>query len=800
MPLYAPNAPLSSGSGQVGMGKGECVMLECRVSVRALAEFGCMAGDLCPAQQLAQRMQEGAAVHRLRQEAYPPAYEREAPLSLTRELEGVRLTLHGRADGLCRGDAPLVEEIKSTRLDLRTLHRDSIPAHWAQALLYARMLQEAEGSGNVLVRLVYVHISGAERVFQERLDGEALEQAYLSYALPYVRWQLRLEAARGKMLPTLSALSFPFDSYRDGQYELAGQSYLALRHHTLLLAQAPTGIGKTAAVLFAALKALGEGHVRRIFYLTARGTARTAAAQALEKMRDRGLWLRSIAITAKEKLCSGLVEGRCDPTVCPLAIGYYDRQKEALKEALDIEDLHPEALMQLAGRHELCPFELQLDISEHCDVVVCDYNYAFDPRVRLKRFFQDRFDGALLIDEAHNLVSRARDMLSASLSMRDYARLYNLLKKSAGPGHPLAQAAKGVWRCLKGLKGEHERPGWEHDPPENLCEALEIYLEAARPYLGEGGELGRRLGDRYFESLHFTRIAQDAKEGYRTLYEPGEKELRVTLRCCNPAPYLSPRLHKTKGAVLFSATLSPMWHYGEMLGLDQDKGDSLLDLPSPFPMENLCVLRHPLVTTYARREESAAQVARAILAMCRARPGNYLAFFPSYAYLKLVGAHVSRAGSGITLKAQLPGMGEAERNAFLDAFRRRRPGTLLGLVVMGGVFAEGIDLPGNMLSGAAIVGVGFPQLSLERAALSAALEEEGEPGDGMMGAYLYPGMERVLQAAGRVIRTETDRGVVLLIDERYRQPVYEELLPPHWRVQDAGDLGQLGNKLEQFWG
>jgi Rad3-related DNA helicase len=186
--------------------------------------------------------------------------------------------------------------------------------------------------------------------------------------------------------------------------------------------------------------------------------------------------------------------------------------------------------------------------------------------------------------------------------------------------------------------------------------------------------------------------------------------------------------------------------------------------------------------------------------MCRARPGNYLAFFPSYAYLKLVGAHVSRAGSGITLKAQLPGMGEAERGAFLDAFRRRRPGTLLGLVVMGGVFAEGVDLPGNMLSGAAVVGVGFPRLSLERAALSAALEEEGEPGDGMMGAYLYPGMERVLQAAGRVIRTETDRGVVLLIDERYRQPVYEELLPPHWRVQDAGDLGQLGNKLEQFWG
>ena len=775
-------------------------MLDKRVSVRTLAEFAHLSGDLRPFLQAAERMQEGMRGHQLRQAGYQDGFEKEVALRLTQTVGDVRLTLFGRADGLNRRvSPPLVEEIKTTRLDPRLIDPEAYPAHWAQAVLYGYMLSRAEGYGQVRVRLIYIDLAGEQKAREETLDAAALEAEFFACALPYADWQARLDRARERTLPTLRNLNFPYEDYRAGQRALASQAYLALKRHSALLAQAPTGIGKTAAVLFAALKALGEGHIGRIFYLTARTTARRAAEQALDKMRQDGLWLRAITLTAKEKLCP-MKQAGCDPALCPLAQGYYDRRGDALRQALDMDNLNRAQVEALAARFALCPFEIQLDISENCDVVICDYNYAFDPRVRLKRFFLEKFDGALLVDEAHNLVDRAREMLSAQVSLTGFGGLATGLKKLAGAQDSLYQRTYQVVEALKSLKEEHPKPDWTEAAPEQLTEQIEMFLDAARPFLGSAGALTEKLTQCYFDGLNFTRVAGEMNGSYRTLYEAGEKELRVRLWCFDPAAHLGKSIRRSKGAVLFSATLAPMPYYMERLGLSEDEGNAMLDLSSPFPQENLCVLRQPLPTTFRRREESARQVAQAIAVMCRARQGNYLACFPSYRYLTLVGQHLSLSAPDLELMAQNPHMSENEREAFIAAFRPGRPRTLLALAVLGGVFAEGVDLPGERLCGAAIVGVGFPQISLERAALAQSLDENGEPGDGLLGAYVYPGIERVLQAAGRVIRSENDRGAVLLIDERYFQEAYEHLLPAHWQVRDALDVEQVSRRLARFWG
>ena len=774
-------------------------MLQKRVSVGTLAEFAHLSGDLRPAQQSAERMQEGMRGHQMRQGSYPPGFEKEVPLRLTRQVGPVLLTVYGRCDGLCRiSQPPLVEEIKTTRLDPQLIDPAQHPAHWAQALLYAYMLAQELGAAQIKTRLVYMDLSGAHKDREEVLDAQFLADHFLDCALPYVQWQAQLEAARAKMLPTLQALAFPYPEYRPGQRALAAQTYLALKHHTALLAQAPTGTGKTAAVLFAALKALGEGHINRVFYLTARTTARQAAENALERMRQGGLWLRAVTLTAKEKLCP-VKEAGCDPALCPLAQGYYDRRSQALEEALDLDSLTRERVLALAQRHQLCPFEMQLDIAENCDVVICDYNYAFDPRGRLKRFFQEKFDGALLIDEAHNLLDRAQEMLSAQVRLRDFRRLAGQLKKLAGPEDRLAERTGQVVQALKDLRDSHPIPDWGEDVPQALEEALQLFLDAARPLLGAAGALNQSLTQLYFDGMNFVRVAGEMGPGHRALYQREEQDMAVRLWRFDPAPYLAKALRRTRGAALFSATLAPMPHYMRSLGLDEDRGDAMLDLPSPFPPENLCVLRLPLATTLRRREESAPKAAQAILALCRARRGNYLACFPSYAYLNLVGKYLAPQVQDMDLMAQRPNMSEPEREAFIAAFTPNRPRPLLALAVMGGVFAEGVDLPGERLSGVAIVGVGFPQISLERAALAAALEESGEPGEGIMGAYVYPGIQRVLQAAGRVIRSEEDQGAILLIDERYFQPAYQGLLPIHWHVRDALTVEQAARRLARFW-
>ncbi len=762
------------------------------INVRSLAEFALESGDLSATMMMADRMQDGMQGHKMLQGGYPPGYKSEVWVTLDAEAEGVPLTVQGRIDGLLMGDVPLIDEIKTTRRDPNRIFENEFPAHWAQAEIYAHMVCEKYGTASAQVRLTYFNLNGTCRQFTHDRSAEELRYAFEGYAAPYARWLKSVAEWQGVSLPSLADLKFPFEEYRDGQMDMAEQIYASIGEGRAALIQAPTGIGKTAAALFPCVKALGEGKISRIFYLTARTTTRAVAEATIEKMRDRGLRIRSLTLTAKDKVC--LYPGeRCSPELCPRARGYFDKRRDALTEALQMERLTPDAISALADRHELCPFELSLDLSELSDVVICDYNHAFDPKVKLKRFFLDKGDHALLVDEAHNLVGRASDMLSATLSLRQMGGLAREVTRALDSGHALALTLSALCGALTELREQHDQPVMETEPPQALGEAALRFTHAAQDLLMEPIE---GLVDGYFAALDYLRAQDSYDEHYRTLIQPDERGVAVKLWCYDASEYLAECYKKVRGCALFSATLTPMHYYARVLGLSERRGDAVLDLPSPFPPENLLVLQLPVGTRFRQREQTACQIASAILAMCRAKKGNYLACFPSHAYLNLLRPILESSGEARVI-CQRGAMSERERAQFLASFQPSPERSMLALIAMGGVFSEGIDLPGELLLGAAIVGVGMPGLSFERECLAQLYGEFDE--EGYHYAYTYPGVERVLQAAGRVIRTEEDRGVVLLLDDRFQSELYQEILPPHWQVQRLPEPREIGPKLNAYW-
>lgn len=770
-----------------------------RVNVRALAEFALEGGDLWADMQLTERMREGQLAHMALQQKYPAGWESEVSVRHEETVLGVRLAVFGRMDGLRDGEVPVVEEIKSTRLrSPERIGQDAYPVHWAQAHIYAYILSVQKDCAYVEVRLTYQSVDGPKVTYTRTFGRERLRELFLSYAEPYAQWAALLQGWAERSRPSMRALDFPYDGYREGQRDMAANAYRAIRSNRILLCQAPTGIGKTSAALFPALKALGGGLTERIFYLTARTTARRAAEDALDRMRSCGLRARSVTLTAKEKVCFMRGEkARCQPDECPYAAGYYDRRREALKEAVSMERFTREEIEALAREHGVCPFELSLDLCETADVIICDYNYVFDPVVRLRRFFDGgKCECALLIDEAHNLASRAREMLSAELKYADLLALRRAVARAEGDKCTLYKATAALLKQMRALCKELEMPAAEAEPPAGLYGPVDDFVEACREKMGRA-EYHELLLECYFQALDYQRACDAFDGSYKALLYNEKSAYRVRLWCLDPAEYLRRAMLRTSGAVLFSGTLSPMHYYARISGVRREEGDALLELDSPFPSENLLVLRMPLDTRFRMREETAGEIARAILSMCRAKTGNYMACFPSHAYLQLVYERFVLISAGrVRAIRQESGMKEEERDAFLAMLKPEPKESLVAFVAMGGVFAEGVDLPGDRLSGAAVVGVGLPQPDFERELLAEAWNDGDE---GRAYAYVYPGMERVLQAAGRVIRSEEDRGVVLLLDERYAAEEYQELLPGAWRVRAARDAASATEKMKAFW-
>ncbi len=745
-----------------------------RLSVRALVAFSVFPPDILPFSSAL--MEEGRKAHLKRQEK--SGVSREQGLRFRGKRLGVDVEISGRMD-LYDADAlpPLIEEIK---LSPGTPPEEAKKEHLFQALCYGYMLCLRDGAESLSVRVSYADIHGELKAHFERVYSFAeMESVFFELLDAWIVWHKRMQRHRAGRDNSIEALPFPYPVYRSGQREMAAQVYTAITRHKRLFATMPTGTGKSAAVLYPALKALGLGHTKQIFCLTARGTARRAMEQEFARMREQGLKLKSLTMNARETLCP-MDEVRCDPVHCPRAKGHYDRQGKGLLAAMREPCWDTETVIRLADRYELCPFEFSLALCELADAVICDYNYAFDPRVRIRRVFESPGELTLLVDEAHNLPDRLRDSLSGSLSGTQLAGFRREVGRRFGRGHAVYKRATGLLEALRGITEEEPAS-------DDLCLAVDHVLEGLRLYpetAGDGSFSRELLG--FYDAL---RRRSAEPEQYKLLIRPEGKEQALRLLCLDFTPYLKKTTEKLSGFVCYSATLSPLSRMAELLGGDNE--DACFELPSPFPPEHLLCLHVPLNTRYRQRADTADAVAGAARAMFEGRPGKYAVFFPSYLYMSMVAEKLN----DLPLMVQEAGMDEAMRADFIGAFTRDdKP--LMALCVLGGIFSEGIDLPGSALIGVCVVGVGLPQIGPERDAIR---EHAGHRGlNGFDIAYRYPGMHKVLQAAGRLIRSENDRGVLLLCDDRYGQPGYRRLLPPHWRVTKARGEDIAGH-IRAFW-
>lgn len=783
--------------------------LQIRLSVRELVEFVLRCGSIDSRFSGFDRMNEGSRIHRKLQKAAGDAYEAEVSFKAQRTIDGVRYTLEGRADGVIaeQDGGFTIDEIKTTAAPAELLTADFNPLHWAQAKCYGAFLCERGGLPGAGVQITYYQIDTDEMIRHRRAFTAAELEDFLKDTLRrYAPWARMAAQWRGTRNASLQALRFPFPAYRPGQYEMARAVYRTIAGGGRLFCAAPTGIGKTMSTLFPALKAMGEEKGERIFYLTAKTITRQAAEEALARLRqntadsETPLRLKAVTLTAKDKICP-LAERNCTPQGCPRADGYYNRVNDALYEFLSARDIFTRADIEaFAEERRLCPFEFSLDLTNWCDCIVCDYNYLFDPVVSLKRFFAEGGDFIFLVDEAHNLVDRSREMYSASLHK---SAVYGV-KKALGKAHRRLSAAltktnrefialrrrceEAETRALTLPKGVPEL----EKQLVRLCAACEGWLEEHRE-----GELHTEVLALYFDVRFFLRIAEEYDEKYTALVFASGSEVCVRLLCLDAAPFLEDSLALGRAGILFSATLTPAEYFIRTLGGGEKA--KAIGLRSPFAPERLFLAAADTVSTkYADRERTREAVCRLIGAAVNAKAGNYLVFLPSYQYLRDVSDEFAMIYPEIPLAVQEIGMDEAAREAFLAQFSAQQTKTLVGFCVLGGIFAEGIDLVGDRLIGSIIVGVGLPQIGPEQDALRDYYE--ATLGEGFAYAYQYPGMNKVLQAAGRVIRTETDRGLVLLIDSRYRTARYRRLFPPHWaQLQSVESPEQLARMLAGFW-
>jgi len=582
---------------------------------------------------------------------------------------------------------------------------------------------------------------------------------------------------------------------------MAVDVYKAIRANGRLYVQSPTGVGKTIATLFPAVKAMGQGLATRIFYLTAKTSGRLVAEKALDDMRRSNLYFRSVTLTAKEKICF-CPPATCDPEICVFARGYFDKVKKALEEIDRHQAFTRPVIEAIAQQYQICPFEFSLDLALWVDCIICDYNYAFDPRVYLHRFFDFTAEPYIfLVDEAHNLPDRARAMYSAELEKATVLHLQRTLKPHLPAlSKKLSAINKILLEKRKACQVEGRDALVEFEPPEKLLKAIREFSQKAEGWLvlNQNSEFRQELLEFYFLCSSYLRTAEYFDTFYVSYFErEGQADLKAKLFCLDPAPMLAVPLERSQSTIFFSATLLPLDYFMKLLTGASDHPRRIFQ--SPFPLENVSLLIHNGISTkYAQRADSYEAIADTIESICSAHVGNYLVFFPSYAYLAAVLERLKVRVPESQLLVQDRGMNDAARETFLAQFSAGNQETMVGLAVMGGIFGEGIDLVGERLIGAVVVGAGVPQVCLERDLIKDYFDRQHT--NGFAYAYQYPGFNRVLQATGRVIRTEADRGIIVLIDERFTHARYRQLFPTHWRgFQVVRNTGEIRERLNSFW-
>ena len=843
-------------------------MQELHTSVRNLVEFILRGGDIDnrSGRMITDAMMEGSKIHRKIQRSMGEDYQAEVPLALTIEAEEYMLVIEGRADGIAYGEFPnqnsekeaytqdtfldrtgkseemvYIDEIKGVYRNVATMEAP-VYVHKAQAMCYAYIYALQNHLDQIGVQMTYCNLDTEDvKLFQEVFAWDALADWFGNLIAEYRKWADWQIMWRRKRQESIQNLEFPYP-YREGQRKLVGDVYRTIRRGKNLFLQAPTGVGKTISTIFPAVKAVGEELADRIFYLTAKTITATVAKETFGLLREQGYQAKIIQLTAKEKLCLcgntaieqeaadqdnpypdfPQIKLECNPQNCPYAKGHFDRVNDAVFELLQTSDLFTrEEILAQARKHRVCPFELSLDVATWCDNILCDYNYVFDPNVYLKRFFQDssKEKYLFLVDEAHNLVDRSREMYSATLYKEDILAVKKIMK-------PHNQAiARTLDKCNKAMldfKRECEN--------YSVCESvgvLTFYLMRLVSQMEEFFEKPREFPDKktvldfYFELRNFVNIYDLVDENY-VIYDEMQEDGRfmIKLFCVDPSQNLQKCIDKSVSTIFFSATLLPINYYKRLLSTKED--NYAIYAQSTFDeTQRLLAFGRDVSTKYTRRGPAEYEkIARYIRAAIRSKKGNYMVFFPSYKMMQDVydvfvrveresdtrnGVAVSDEQNiaeesleeSLTIIMQHSNMNEAEREEFLQAFEQEDGGTLVAFCVMGGIFGEGIDLKNDRLIGAVIVGTGLPQISNEREILKQYYDKQGLSGFDY--AFRYPGINKVLQAAGRVIRTQEDRGIIVLLDERFLQSDYNALYPREWKNRIVGNVETVDAEICKFW-
>lgn len=774
-----------------------------KISVRNLVEFILRRGSIDNRKKSNHTALEGVKIHRKLQKEAGETYEKEVFLKTTVELDDIQLTIEGRADGIFQKDGLYyIDEIKTSEPRFEDLEQEQVDLFFHQARVYAYIYCHKQELTEINLQLTYFQTT--EEQITRKMEYQTIEQLdefCKKLIADYEEWLIFRENWRTVRNASLMALKFPHDNYRKGQRELAVAAYKTIKTKQKLFAEAPTGTGKTVSTLFPTLKAIGEESGERVFYLTAKTITRQVAEDAMVAFNDAGAEAKSVTLTAKDKICF-LDETTCNPDQCPYANGYYDRINEGLWDLLNHENqITREVIETYAKKHTLCPFELSLDVSLWCDVIIGDYNYLFDPTVYLRRFFEEEKneDNIFLIDEAHNLVNRSREIYSAELSYRGAKNVYTIVPKE------FKKLRRRINKLLKEFDKIQElsnEDSWDYHhqkvPAESLITAGYQLSEVIQEWLAEYPEhaIQETILPFYFDLLHFLKISEFYDDHYETTVEKTYHDFVIKEFCIDPSLFLEQSLDKGRSSLLFSASFSPLSYYQETLG---GKESLAYRLPSPFPEENQQVLiANYIETTYRKREESSPRLVETINQFISGKKGNYFVFFPSYQYLDQTAAVFKERYPEVRLLIQETVMNETERETFLANFKIDPAETLVAFCVLGGIFSEGIDLKGTRLIGSMIVGVGLPQMNHEQELIKEYYNEKDNLGFAY--AYQLPGMNKVLQAAGRVIRDTTDEGIVVLADRRFATRNYRQLFPNHWHgAKNVNNVNELSSEIHRFW-
>lgn len=773
-----------------------------RVPVRNLVEFILRSGDIdnrISAAARADAMQEGSRIHRKIQKHMGAFYQAEVPLKTEVDTGEYVLLVEGRADGIIQGERVVVDEIKGVYRNLARLS-EPVAVHRAQAMCYAYMYASGQGLSQIGVQMTYCNLDTEEiKRFLEEFDFSDLKEWFDGLLARYRKWADFQFAWKHKMTASAAKLTFPY-AYREGQKELAQDVYRTILRRKNLFIQAPTGAGKTLSTMYPAVKAVGEGLADKIFYLTAKTVTGTVAKETFSLFIKKGYRAKIVLITAKEKLCL-CEEMDCNPVHCVYANGHFDRVNDAVYDLLMKEDFFTrEVILEQAKRYRVCPFELCLDAASWSDDVICDYNYVFDPNVYLKRFFAEGQKGnyLFLVDEAHNLVERGRKMYSAEIYKEDFLAVRKRVK---GLDKRLEQELSRCNQILLGYKRECDTCKVYEDGISPLVFALMQLLERLDFFLQEGQEITgkKEVTEFYLNLRNFLNIYERVDERY-VIYAEHEEDgrFRIRLFCVDPSLNLQKCLDKARAAIFFSATLLPVGYYKEMLSTKEDNY-AVYAKTSFSEEQRLLLIGRDVSSRYIRRNEAEfTKIALYIAGITAAKKGNYMVFFPSYQLMgQVYESFLQVMPKGMQVLLQESGMKEEKREEFLRVFEEERKDTLVAFCVLGGIFGEGIDLKEERLIGAVVVGTGLPQIGNEREILKDYYDRKA--GNGFDYAYRYPGMNKVLQAAGRVIRTAADRGVIALLDDRFLESSYLCLFPKEWEKYAVCSCKNAGQKALDFW-